>query len=88
MKSLNSRNQGFSYFFLLDDRRIRMFVGDLKDTVPTDPDPQHGWQITVNYVLTWRIDMLGVVDTFCRCPFGQSTVTLDILSICYLKICE
>ncbi len=27
-KSQNSRNQGFSYFFLLDDRRIRIRISD------------------------------------------------------------
>jgi hypothetical protein len=41
-KSQNSRNQGFSYYFLLNDRRIRIRIQEAQKHVdPADPDPQH-----------------------------------------------
>ncbi len=54
-KSQNSRNQGFSWHFLLVDRRIRIREAQ-KRMGPTDPDPQH-CLLPMYYVfcsLTWR----------------------------------
>jgi hypothetical protein len=69
-KSQKSRNQGFSYyrstFFLLDDRRIqiwvrirtsdkRILIQEARKHMDADPDPQHRFFL----VLTGRVEGAG-----------------------------